>query len=276
MMEFEGAIRLAAFVAVFAAVALWEALAPRRKRSFERRARWPHNLGLLLVDVALVRVFAPGAAIAVAMTAAGSGWGLLNALALPGWSAIAAGIALLDLAIYFQHVMFHAVPALWRLHRVHHADLDFDVTTGARFHPIEILISTAVKCAAIAALGAPVISVLVFEILLNATAMFNHANASLPQRLERWLRWLVVTPDMHRVHHSVRYEESSSNFGFNLPWWDRLFGTYRARPRLGHDAMTIGVDAFRSAQDLRLDRLLVQPLLDTPGQYPITRRHAAG
>ena len=276
MTEFEGAIRLAAFVAVFAAVALWEALAPRRKRSFERRARWPHNLGLLLVDVALVRVFAPGAAIAVAMTAAGSGWGLLNALALPGWAAIAAGIALLDLAIYFQHVMFHAVPALWRLHRVHHADLDFDVTTGARFHPIEILISTAVKCAAIAALGAPVISVFVFEIVLNATAMFNHANASLPQRLERWLRWLVVTPDMHRVHHSVRYEESSSNFGFNLPWWDRLFGTYRARPRLGHDAMTIGVDAFRSPQDLRLDRLLVQPLLDTPGQYPITRRHAAG
>ena len=276
MTEFEGAIRLAAFVAVFAAVALWEALAPRRKRSFERRARWPHNLGLLLVDVALVRVFAPGAAIAVAMTAAGSGWGLLNALALPGWAAIAAGIALLDLAIYFQHVMFHAVPALWRLHRVHHADLDFDVTTGARFHPMEILISTAIKCAAIAALGAPVISVFVFEMLLNATAMFNHANASLPQRLERWLRWLVVTPDMHRVHHSVRYEESSSNFGFNLPWWDRLFGTYRARPRLGHDAMTIGVDAFRSPQDLRLDRLLVQPLLDTPGQYPITRRHAAG
>jgi len=276
MTEFEGAIRLAAFVAVFAAVALWEALAPRRKRSFERRARWPHNLGLLLVDVALVRVFAPGAAIAVAMTAAGSGWGLLNALALPGWAAIAAGIALLDLAIYFQHVMFHAVPALWRLHRVHHADLDFDVTTGARFHPMEILISTAIKCAAIAALGAPVISVFVFEILLNATAMFNHANASLPQRLERWLRWLVVTPDMHRVHHSVRYEESSSNFGFNLPWWDRLFGTYRAQPRLGHAVMTIGVDAFRSSQDLRLDRLLVQPLRDTPGQYPITRRHAAG
>jgi len=276
MTEFEEAIRLAAFVAVFAAVALWEALAPRRRRSFGRRARWPHNLGLLLVDVALVRVFAPGAAIAVAMTAAGSGWGLLNALALPGWAAIAAGIALLDLAIYFQHVMFHAVPTLWRVHRVHHADLDFDVTTGARFHPIEMLISTAVKCAAIAALGAPVISVFVFEILLNATAMFNHANASLPQRLERWLRWLVVTPDMHRVHHSVRYEESSSNFGFNLPWWDRLFGTYRAQPRLGHAAMTIGVDAFRSPEDLRLDRLLVQPLRDTPGQYPITRRQAAG
>jgi sterol desaturase/sphingolipid hydroxylase (fatty acid hydroxylase superfamily) len=276
MIEFEEAIRFAVFLAVFGAVALWEALAPRRKGSFGRRARWPHNLGLLLVDVALVRVLAPGAAIAVAMTAAGGGWGLLNVLALPVWAAIPVGIALLDLVIYFQHVTFHAVPTLWRLHRVHHADLDFDVTTGTRFHPVEILISTAIKCAAIAVLGAPVISVFVFEILLNATAMFNHANASLPQRMERWLRWLVVTPDMHRVHHSVRYEESSSNFGFNLPWWDRLFGTYRAQPRLGHAVMTIGVDAFRSSQDLRLDRLLVQPLRDTPGQYPITRRQTAG
>jgi sterol desaturase/sphingolipid hydroxylase (fatty acid hydroxylase superfamily) len=276
MIEFEGAIRFAAFLAVFGAVALWEALAPRRKGSFGRLARWPHNLGLLLVDVIFVRVLAPGAAIAVAMTAAGSGWGLLNVMALPAWAAIAVGVVLLDLAIYFQHVMFHAVPTLWRLHRVHHADLDFDVTTGTRFHPVEILISTAIKCAAVAALGAPVISVFVFEILLNATAMFNHANASLPQRLERWLRWLVVTPDMHRVHHSIRYEESSSNFGFNLPWWDRLFGTYRAQPRLGHAAMAIGVDAFRSSEDLRLDRLLVQPLRDTPGQYPITRRQTAG
>src|SRR5438132_11005204 len=275
MMEFEGAIRLAAFAAVFAAVALWEALAPRRKRSFGRRARWPHNLGLLLVDVALVRVLAPGAAIAVAMTAAGSGWGLLNALALPGWAAIAAGIALLDLAIYFQHVMFHAVPTLWRLHRVHHADQDFEVTTGPRFHPVEILISTAVKCAAVAAIGASPLAVLVFEVLLNATAMFNHANASLPGRAEGWLRWLVVTPDMHRVHHSVLYDESSSNFGFNLPWWDRLFGTYRRQPRLGHDAMAVGVDAFRSAEDLRLDQLLVQPFCNTPGQYPINRRQAA-
>src|SRR5437667_1965990 len=203
MMEFEGAIRLAAFVAVFAAVALWEALAPRRTRSCWRRARWPHNLGLLPVAGALVRVLVPGAALAVAMTAAGSGWGLLNALALPGWAAIAAGIALLDLAIYFQHVMFHAVPALWRLHRVHHADLEFDVTTGTRFHPIEILISTAIKCAVIAAIGASAIAVLVFEVLLNATAMFNHANARLPERLDRRLRWLVVTPDMHRVHHSA-------------------------------------------------------------------------
>jgi sterol desaturase/sphingolipid hydroxylase (fatty acid hydroxylase superfamily) len=168
--------------------------------------------------------------------------------------------------------MFHAVPTLWRLHRVHHADLEFDVTTGLRFHPVEILISTAIKCAAVAAIGATPVTVLVFEVLLNATAMFNHANASLPGAVDRWVRQVVVTPDMHRVHHSVRYEESASNFGFNLPWWDRLFGTYRAQPAAGHEAMTIGVDAFRSAEDLRLDRLLLQPLRDTPGRYPINGR----
>jgi len=167
------------------------------------------------------------------------------------------------------------VPTLWRLHRVHHADLDFDVTTGTRFHPVEILVSTVIKCAAVAAIGAPAVTVLAFEVLLNATAMFNHANAGLPAAVERWLRWLVVTPDMHRVHHSVIYNESSSNFGFNLPWWDRVFGTYRAQPAAGHEAMTIGVDAFRAPEELRLDRLLVQPFRDTPGAYPINRRQEA-
>jgi sterol desaturase/sphingolipid hydroxylase (fatty acid hydroxylase superfamily) len=276
MTEFEGLIRLGAFLTVFIAVALWEVLAPRRRQEFGRLARWPHNIGLLLVDVILLRVLAPGASVAVAMTAEAGGWGLLNAVPLAAWLAVPVGVVLLDLAIYFQHVMFHAVPTLWRLHRVHHADLEFDVTTGTRFHPVEILISTAIKCAAVAASGAPAISVLAFEVLLNATAMFNHANASVPERIERCLRWLIVTPDVHRVHHSVQYEESSSNFGFNLPWWDRLFGTYRAQPNMGHAAMTIGVDAFRSPDDLRLDRLLIQPLRDTPGQYPINRRQATG
>ena len=274
--EFEGLIRLGAFLTVFIAVALWEVLAPRRRQELQRPARWPHNIGLLLVDVILLRVLAPGVSIAVAMTAEAGGWGLLNALPVPAWLAVPVGVALLDLVIYFQHVMFHAVPTLWRLHRVHHADLEFDVTTGTRFHPFEILISTAIKSAAVAAIGASPISVLIFEVLLNATAMFNHANASLAAPLDRWLRWLVVTPDMHRVHHSVRYEESSSNFGFNLPWWDRLFGTYRPQPKLGHAAMNIGVDAFRSPEDSRLDRLLVQPFRDTRGQYPINRREAAG
>jgi sterol desaturase/sphingolipid hydroxylase (fatty acid hydroxylase superfamily) len=222
-----------------------------------------------------VRLLAPGAVIGVALAAEARGWGFLNLVPLASWAAFVIGIVALDLVIYFQHVMFHAVPTLWRLHRVHHADQDFDVTTGTRFHPIEILLSIVIKCAAVAAIGASPAAVLVFEVLLNATAMFNHANASLPGWAERWVRFLVVTPDMHRVHHSVLYDESSSNFGFNLPWWDRLFGTYRREPRLGHDAMTIGVDAFRSPEDLRLDQLLVQPLRDTPGQYPITRRRAA-
>jgi sterol desaturase/sphingolipid hydroxylase (fatty acid hydroxylase superfamily) len=274
-MTSEAVIRLAAFSAVFAAVALWELAAPRRRPVFGRRERWPHNLGLLLVDAIVLRVVAPGAAVAVALLAQERGWGFLNLFALAPALAFVVAVVLLDLVIYFQHVMFHAVPTLWRLHRVHHADLDFDLTTGTRFHPIEILISIVIKCSAVAAIGASPAAVLVFEILLNATAMFNHANASLPRAVERWLRWLLVTPDMHRVHHSVEYDESSSNFGFNLPCWDRLFGTYRAQPRLGHDAMTIGVDAFRSPEDLHLDQLLIQPFRNTPGQYPINRRQPA-
>src|SRR5687767_2839032 len=276
MIDAEAWVRVGSFIAVFAAVALWELAAPRRSRLFARAGRWTHNLGLLLVDVAVLRLAAPGAAIAVALAAEEHGWGLLNAMPTPPWAALLAAVILLDLVVYFQHVMFHAVPTLWRLHRVHHADLDFDVTTGIRFHPVEILLSTAIKCAVVAAVGAPVLAVVVFEVLLNAASLFSHANAALPARADRWLRWLIVTPDMHRVHHSVRYAESSSNFGFNLPWWDRLFGTYKAQPKLGHAGMSIGVDAFRSPDDSRLDRLLVQPFRDTPGQYPINRREAAG
>ena len=267
-------IRFGAFVAVFAAVAAWEALAPRRRRKYRRAARWPHNVGLLLVDAALLRVLAPGAAIAVALVGEARGWGLLNAVGLPAWVAIPLAIALLDLAIYFQHVMFHAVPTLWRLHRVHHSDIDVDLTTGTRFHPVEILLSVVVKCAAVAAIGAPALAVFAFEVLLNATSVFNHANARLPG--DGLLRWLVVTPDMHRVHHSIVYNESASNFGFNLPWWDRMFGTYRAAPAAGHEAMTLGVDAFRGEEELRLDRLLLQPLRDTPGGYSINRRPEPG
>jgi sterol desaturase/sphingolipid hydroxylase (fatty acid hydroxylase superfamily) len=243
---YEPLLRLGSFAAVFAVMALWEAWAPRRSAQFSRRQRWPHNIALLVVDVAVVRVVAPGVAIAVALAGEDNGWGLLNSIALPVWLTIAAAVLFLDLVIYFQHVTFHAVPALWRLHRVHHADLDFDVTTGTRFHPLEILISTGIKCAAVAAIGAPAFAVLLFEVLLNATAMFNHANLRIPPGADRLLRWLIVTPDMHRVHHSILYNESSSNFGFNTPWWDRLFGTYRAQPKEGHEAMTVGVDAFRT------------------------------
>jgi sterol desaturase/sphingolipid hydroxylase (fatty acid hydroxylase superfamily) len=272
MVENETVIRVMAFVGVFVLVAGWEALSPRRRPALTRHDRWPHNLGLLLVDILVLRFLAPGAAIAVAFAAHAGGWGLLNTIALPLWFELLVAVVLLDLVIYFQHVMFHAVPTLWRLHRVHHADVDFDVTTGVRFHPIEILFSTGLKCASVAAFGAPAAAVLIFELLLNATAMFNHANASVPPVIERWLRWLVVTPDMHRVHHSIRYNESSSNFGFNLPCWDRVFGTYKAQPEGGHDTMTIGVDAFRTPDERRLARLLIQPFLTTPGRYPINRR----
>jgi len=265
-------LRLTAFVGVFAVIAIWEAVAPRRARAFPRRARWPHNLALLLVDIAVVRVLAPGVAIAVAMAGELNGWGLLNIVQPPVWIGIPLAVAFLDLVIYFQHVAFHAVPTLWRLHRVHHTDLEFDVTTGTRFHPVEILISTGIKCAAVAAIGAPVVAVLAFELLLNASSTFNHGNVRLAPGADRWLRWLVVTPDMHRVHHSVVFNETSSNFGFTLPWWDRLLGTYRAQPAAGHEKMTIGVDAFRTAEDLQIDRLLIQPLLDNPGGYPINRR----
>ena len=274
-MPAEEPIRFAAFLAVFAAVALWELASPRRKALYARGTRWPHNLGLLAVDALVVRLVAPGVVTGVALAAEARGWGLLNFLAAPPWVAFAFGIVLLDLVVYFQHVMLHAVPALWRLHRVHHADQDIDVTTGTRFHPIEILLSLVVKCAVVAALGAPALTVLVFEVVLNATAMFSHANASLSANADRRLRWFVVTPDMHRVHHSILYDESSSNFGFNMTWWDRLFGTYREQPRLGHQAMTLGVDAFRSAEDLRLDQLLIQPFRNTPGQYPINRGQPA-
>jgi sterol desaturase/sphingolipid hydroxylase (fatty acid hydroxylase superfamily) len=266
------AIRVSAVILAFAILALLELALPRRARQVSRARRWPHNLALFLVDVGVVRILAPGAAIAVAIAGESRGWGLLNVVSVPGWLGAGAAILLLDLVIYFQHVVFHAVPALWRLHRVHHADVEFDLTTGTRFHPIEILISTGIKCAAVAAIGAPAVAVLVFEILLNVIAMFNHANIRIVSGLDRWLRYVVVTPDMHRVHHSMNYNESSSNFGFNSPWWDRLFGTYRDQPAAGHHDMVIGVDAFRSPDELRIESLLSQPWRDTAGAYSINRR----
>jgi sterol desaturase/sphingolipid hydroxylase (fatty acid hydroxylase superfamily) len=270
----EPVLRFGAFLGVFVLVALWEVLAPKRQSRFTRAQRWPHNLGLIGLNAGIVRLVAPGAAIAVAMAGEAHGWGLFNLATLPSWAAILLGVVLLDLAIYFQHVLFHAVPVLWRLHRVHHADEDYDVTTGLRFHPIEILLSLGIKCAVIAALGAPVLAVLVFEVLLNAASMFNHANARLPFVVDRWLRWLVVTPDMHRVHHSVIPRELNSNFGFNLPWWDRLFGTYRAQPAAGHEAMRIGVDGLQGPGEVRLTRLLTQPLREVSPAIVLTGPNA--
>jgi len=205
---------------------------------------------------------APAGAVGFAVLAEARGWGLFRVMHLSAWSANVAAFVLLDLAIYFQHRIFHYVPVFWRLHRMHHADLDVDVTTGARFHPVEILLSLGIKLVVIVTLGAPPLAVLLFEIALNATSMFNHSNVRVPPAFERLLRWLVVTPDMHRVHHSILRRETDSNFGFNFPWWDRLFATYRPEPEAGHERVTLGIEQFRDPKELRLDRMLVQPLRD--------------
>lgn len=256
----EPMVRITAFAVVLAAMVAWEAVTPRRPLGLGRRRRWPANLGIVVLNTVLLRLALPLVPVSAALFAAHRGWGLLNHLVLPDAVAVVCGVLLLDLLIWTQHVVFHKVPLLWRLHRMHHADQDIDVTTGARFHPVEILLSAAIKLAAVVTLGVPAVAVLLFEVLLNATAMFNHANVALPPRLDAVLRLLVVTPDMHRVHHSWHRDETDSNYGFNFPWWDRLFGTYRAQPRGGHDGMTIGLKTFRSAEDQRLWPMLTQPL----------------
>lgn len=255
----EIAIRLGGATMVFAVMSMWEWHTPRRHLTVGRRPRWPGNLGILAIDIVAVRLLVPTAAVGVALIAAEKGWGLFAMLGLPAWAAVMIGVIALDLVIYVQHVVFHHVPVLWRLHRMHHADLDIDVTTGVRFHPLEILLSLAIKMAAVLALGVPALAVLMFEVLLNATSMFNHSNVALPPRLEPIARWLVVTPQMHQVHHSIERAETDSNFGFNLPWWDRLFGTYRAEPAAGEERMTIGLPVFRDVAELRIVRLLTQP-----------------
>ena len=265
-------IRLATFGGVFIVMAVWEFIVPRRKQAIGRGWRWPNNLGVVAANTLLVRILFPTTAVGLALLAQTRGFGLFNVIAAPAWIGVAASVVILDLAIYLQHVLFHAVPALWRLHRMHHADLEFDVSTGLRFHPIEILLSMLIKFAVVAALGAPALSVLIFEVLLNASSMFNHANIRIPLGVDRILRWLVVTPDMHRVHHSILARETDSNFGFNLPWWDRLFGTYRPQPAAGHEAMTIGIEQFRDPRELWLDRMLAQPFRGGVGEYPLGRR----
>jgi sterol desaturase/sphingolipid hydroxylase (fatty acid hydroxylase superfamily) len=263
----EPLIRLAFFLGILVLMAAWEFAAPRRRQTVSRWVRWPNNLAVVVLNTALLRILFPMAAVGWALVGEERAWGLLNNLNTPRWAAVMLSLALLDLAIYLQHVLFHAVPVLWRLHRMHHADLDFDVTTGTRFHPLEILLSMLIKLVVIAALGPPAVAVLTFEILLNATSMFNHGNVRIPPGIDQALRWLVVTPDMHRVHHSVIPTETNSNFGFNLPWWDRLCGTYRAQPAAGHEGMTIGIEQFRTVRELWLDRMLLRPFWSKTGNY---------
>src|SRR5260370_12511706 len=265
-------IRLAIGAAVFAAMAGWEVVAPRRSQAIGRWHGCPNNLVVLVIDTVLLRLLFPAAALGAALGGEERGWGLLNSLPLPPWIAVIIAVIALDLAIYFQHVLFHAVPVLWRLHRMHDADLEFDVTTGVRFHPVEIVLSMIIKLGVVLALGAPALAVLIFEVLLNATSMFHHGNVQLPRPIDQVLRNLLATPEMHRGHSSIAPAETNSNVGFNLPCWDRLFGTYCAQPAAGHAGMTIGIDLLRQAGDLRLDRMLIQPLAGATGRYPINRR----
>ena len=273
VMQYEVPIRLGFFFGILGLMAVWEIISPRRVLAVSKLLRWTNNLGLVVLNTVILRLLFPAAAVGLAAFATASGWGVFNYFAVPYWLAVIASVVALDFIIYLQHVMVHAVPVLWRLHRVHHADLDFDVTTGARFHPIEIILSMLIKFATISVLGPPVLAVVIFEVILNATAMFNHGNVRIPLALDHLLRWIVVTPDMHRVHHSVEDDEANSNFGFNLPWWDRLFGTYRDQPRAGHTLMTIGIKTFRDTRRCaRLPGMLMLPFVGKITEYAINRR----
>ena len=266
----ENLYRIGAAIIVLLIMAGWEIVAPKRKLTTVKARRWTTNLTIIGLDNLLVMLLIPVTVIQVCLAAQASKWGLFNQLDLPPVLTLFLSVLALDLVIYLQHLMFHAVPLFWRLHMVHHADLDIDVTTGLRFHPVEIILSVFIKIATVAALGPPVLAVLIFEILLNATAMFNHANVALPTNIDRWLRLIVVTPDMHRVHHSVIIRETNSNFGFNFPWWDRLFGTYRPQPAKGHKKMTIGLGQYRDPAALGLGKILLLPLTGNPGSYSLS------
>ncbi len=258
-METEAALRVAAFFGIFLAMALWERGVPLRRLAVSRPRRWATNWAIVLIDAAVVRILFGAAAAGAALDAAGGGWGLFNHLAWPGWIEFAICFLALDFAIWLQHLLTHKIPVLWRLHRVHHADRDVDVTTGIRFHPVEIALSMAFKIGLVYALGASVAVVIAFEVVLNGMAMFNHGNIRMAPTVERWLRYLLVTPDMHRIHHSVDRAEHDANYGFNLSMWDRLLGTYVPEPAEGHEAMNIGLTPYQDENPTRLGWSLALP-----------------
>lgn len=263
ILNHEPVLRLSFFGGILIMMMLWEAIAPLRKLKVSKSLRWLNNLGLVILNTLVLRAILPIATIELAAIADQNQWGLFNNISLLGWQILLLSILLLDLIIYLQHVLFHSLPTLWRIHKVHHADLDFDVTTGLRFHPLEILLSMGIKLAAILFLGTPAIAVLIFEALLNATSMFNHGNVRLPAWLESWLRLLIVTPDMHRIHHSVIPQETNSNFGFNLSWWDFLFGTYRDRTAVNQQKMNLGLAEFQNQlRVVQLPWMLLLPFIN--------------
>ncbi|MFO0795212.1 MAG: sterol desaturase family protein [Candidatus Brocadiaceae bacterium] len=273
VIKYEAAIRLVFFFGILLIMALWEFVAPRRRLTVSKMLRWANNLGIVFLDSFLVRIVFPAAAVGMAAFAHEHGWGLFNYFQISYSLAVALSVFVMDFIIYLQHVIFHAIPIFWRIHRMHHADLDFDVTTGIRFHPFEIMLSMLIKLAVVLVIGAPVLAVIIFEVLLNATSMFNHGNVRIFRNVDQVLRWIVVTPEMHRVHHSTYIDETNSNFGFNFPLWDRFLGTYRKQPRMGHEGMTIGLWNFRDTKRCAiLPGMLAIPFLGKAGGYTIDRR----
>ncbi len=273
IIPYEMIIRLGFFFGVIIIMSVWEILAPRRKVSVAKSKRWFGNLGIVAINSFALRLLFPASAVGVAFYAKSQNWGLFHHIAAPTWLAFIVVIILLDLTIYLQHVMFHAIPNLWRVHRMHHLDLDFDTTTGVRFHPIEIILSMSIKSAAIFLLGASPMAVLAFEVLLSSTSLFNHGNVRIPLGLDKIIRCVIVTPDMHRVHHSIEPNETNSNFGFNFSFWDRLFATYKSQPQAGHTEMTIGLKSMREPKlCVNLLGMLVVPFIGKITDYAINRR----
>ncbi|MEZ5489207.1 MAG: sterol desaturase family protein [Gammaproteobacteria bacterium] len=258
-MQVESLLRLGVFLCLFGILAVCEVYFPRRKLNFSKPQRWLSNISISILNTALARTVIPFAGVAGALLAQEKNLGMFTLLSLPAWLEFVLFLLLFDLVIYFQHRLFHAVPPLWKLHRMHHTDPDYDVTTGNRFHPVSILLSSLIKFALILVTGPQISAVIVAELLLNATSMFNHSNIRIPQKIDRWLRLLIVTPDMHRVHHSTDNVEHNHNFGFNFPWWDRLFTTYKAQPQAGHDMMEIGISGFQDTGSTHLFSILAQP-----------------
>jgi len=265
-------VRLTAFSGVFIILAIMETAAPRRRLSVPKLWRWATNLSLTGLDIIIVRFIFGAAVVKTALFAESSGWGVLNYLQLPHWMEFAAAVIFLDLMIYIQHVLFHAVPLFWRFHQVHHTDLDFDITPPPRFHPVEIIVSLLYKIGLVIVSGASPGAVVVFEVILNGSAQFNHSNVKLPLRLDRLLRGVIITPDFHRVHHSTNPVETNSNYGFFLPYWDYLGGTYRAQPALSHTDMSIGLERYRKREELTLPSLLTLPFVASTGRSGGARR----
>lgn len=271
--QYESYIRLGSFLGIFALLTAWEISSPKRELLQLRRFRWFGNIGLIVISSVLIRFLIPTAAVGVALHVEQDQVGFLNHYDMPFFVQFFIAFVLMDLAIYFQHVIFHALPMFWRFHRVHHSDLDCDITTGIRFHPFEMIISILFKFLVIISIGAPVLAVVVFEVVLNAASMFTHSNIKIPQSIERMVRLILVTPDMHRIHHSINENETNSNFGFFISTWDRIFGTYIKEPALGHENMQIGLQGFREPKWQNLRWLIYLPFVSRIDDYAINKRN---